>query len=58
LSLAEGWQKWLGEHAMDYEQEFRVELGTPLPLQLAKKGVNPEEITDIVLSRESIESCR
>lgn len=54
LSLAEGWQKWLGEQAGDYEREFKVELGEPLPAQLARKGVAPEEITDIILSREPL----
>lgn len=52
LSLAEGWQRWLGEAAPEYEKEFQVELNDDLVQQLASEGVQPEEVETIILSRE------
>lgn len=52
LSLAEGWQSWLGDKATFFEKEFKVELHDDLVKQLQGAGVKAEEVESIILSRE------
>ena len=52
LALAAGWQKWLGDKAEWFENEFKVELHDDLAIQLEGAGVKAETVDSIVLSRK------